>query len=117
MCYTSGGIQGANDMCKQKDSNSARVQRITRWIRTAVLTLGFSTAMLAATASAGPPEQRDSTDPSPASHTRLFFAVFDCSWRNARIGPTGPPTVHRSEAPRVGKEVVSTCRYRWSPYH
>src|SRR3546814_945226 len=70
MCYTSGGIQGANDMCKQKDSNSARVQRITRWIRTAVLTLGFSTAMLAATASAGPPEQRDSTDPSPASHTR-----------------------------------------------
>src|SRR3546814_10352429 len=32
MCYTSGGIQGANEMCKQKDSNSARVQRITRWI-------------------------------------------------------------------------------------
>src|SRR3546814_1824710 len=43
----------------------------------------------------GPPEQRDSTDPSTASHTRLFFAVFDCSWRNARIGPTGPTTVHQ----------------------
>src|SRR3546814_8992768 len=41
------------------------------------------------------PEQRDSTDPSTASHTRLFFAVFDCSWRNARIGPTGPTTVHQ----------------------
>src|SRR3546814_11601152 len=51
--------------------------------------------MLAATASAGPPEPRDSTDPSTASHTRLFFAVFDCSWRNARIGPTGPTTVHQ----------------------
>src|SRR3546814_12344313 len=23
----------------------------------------------------------------------------------------------RSEARRVGKECVSTCRYRWSPYH
>src|SRR3546814_1021992 len=68
MCYTSGGIQGANDMCKQKDSNSARVQRITRWIRTAVLTLGFSTAMLAAPDSAGPPAQRDSTDPRSEVH-------------------------------------------------
>src|SRR3546814_12300921 len=25
--------------------------------------------------------------------------------------------VHRSEARRVGKECVSTCRSRWSPYH
>src|SRR3546814_11875063 len=25
--------------------------------------------------------------------------------------------VHRSEERRVGKECVSTCRYRWSPYH
>src|SRR3546814_11245215 len=24
---------------------------------------------------------------------------------------------HRSEARRVGKECVSTCRSRWSPYH
>src|SRR3546814_12457706 len=29
--------------------------------------------------------------------------------------PTGPPT--RSEERRVGKECVSTCRARWSPYH
>src|SRR3546814_20462509 len=28
--------------------------------------------------------------------------------------PTAPP---RSEARRVGKECVSTCRSRWSPYH
>src|SRR3546814_20926662 len=26
-------------------------------------------------------------------------------------------TVHRSEERRVGKECVSTCRARWSPYH
>src|SRR3546814_4419989 len=25
--------------------------------------------------------------------------------------------VNRSEERRVGKECVSTCRYRWSPYH
>src|SRR3546814_11442426 len=32
-----------------------------------------------------------------------------------------PPRTHehgvRSEKRRVGKECVSTCRYRWSPYH
>src|SRR3546814_13259391 len=27
------------------------------------------------------------------------------------------PPKPRSEARRVGKEVVSTCRSRWSPYH
>src|SRR3546814_11386487 len=26
-------------------------------------------------------------------------------------------TPHRSEERRVGKECVSTCRSRWSPYH
>src|SRR3546814_2600661 len=25
--------------------------------------------------------------------------------------------IHRSEERRVGKECVSTCRSRWSPYH
>src|SRR3546814_12158441 len=28
----------------------------------------------------------------------------------------GPPLGGRSEERRVGKECVSTCRYRWSPY-
>ena len=28
-----------------------------------------------------------------------------------------PKTVKRSEERRVGKECVSTCRSRWSPYH
>src|SRR3546814_20634604 len=27
------------------------------------------------------------------------------------------PRYSRSEERRVGKECVSTCRYRWSPYH
>src|SRR3546814_5682474 len=29
----------------------------------------------------------------------------------------GRSTEKRSEERRVGKECVSTCRYRWSPYH
>ena len=35
-------------------------------------------------------------------------AIVDC--------PGGGYT-HRSEERRVGKECVSTCRSRWSPYH
>src|SRR3546814_9690775 len=31
------------------------------------------------------------------------------------LRPTSPPM--RSEERRVGKECVSTCRSRWSPYH
>src|SRR3546814_18599389 len=37
------------------------------------------------------------------------------------MAETGCPVVfdatHRSEERRVGKECVSTCRSRWSPYH
>src|SRR3546814_14428397 len=31
--------------------------------------------------------------------------------------PIATRKVHRSEERRVGKECVSTCRSRWSPYH
>src|SRR3546814_1762844 len=31
--------------------------------------------------------------------------------------PGGSAAVARSEERRVGKECVSTCRSRWSPYH
>src|SRR3546814_13771090 len=31
--------------------------------------------------------------------------------------PFGPWGLSRSEERRVGKECVSTCRSRWSPYH
>src|SRR3546814_12202665 len=35
----------------------------------------------------------------------------------ARLLPQHAPVLHRSEERRVGKECVSTCRSRWSPYH
>src|SRR3546814_9225449 len=38
--------------------------------------------------------------------------------RRCRAGDNPlPGKVHRSEERRVGKECVSTCRSRWSPYH
>src|SRR3546814_13490546 len=33
------------------------------------------------------------------------------------MGKVQPPIYFRSEERRVGKECVSTCRSRWSPYH
>src|SRR3546814_20001414 len=35
--------------------------------------------------------------------------------RTERVDQT--ERIDRSEERRVGKECVSTCRYRWSPYH
>src|SRR3546814_8131703 len=40
---------------------------------------------------------------------RLRFAAKARRWRYRSL--------RRSEERRVGKECVSTCRYRWSPYH
>src|SRR3546814_1526236 len=33
------------------------------------------------------------------------------------VVPSAPMQARRSEERRVGKECVSTCRSRWSPYH
>src|SRR3546814_4264128 len=37
--------------------------------------------------------------------------------RNTRFNKTHDNEDNRSEERRVGKECVSTCRSRWSPYH
>src|SRR3546814_17466940 len=51
----------------------------------------------------------------------FLFAVFKCAarpleWGVMRCGLAIGRRV-RSEERRVGKECVSTCRSRWSPYH
>src|SRR3546814_6495826 len=49
-----------------------------------------------------------------ALHARPRQHVLDVRAARARAG--GGPA-DRSEERRVGKECVSTCRSRWSPYH
>src|SRR3546814_15593157 len=44
----------------------------------------------------------------------LLFAIEPAG---AQAGACGADDIHRSEERRVGKECVSTCRSRWSPYH
>src|SRR3546814_16615741 len=42
---------------------------------------------------------------------------YDNEWWKSRIGYPITQQWGRSEERRVGKECVSTCRSRWSPYH
>src|SRR3546814_6658286 len=50
---------------------------------------------------------------APAAHVRLDTERTSCL-----LDPLGPCAQStRSEERRVGKECVSTCRSRWSPYH
>src|SRR3546814_20614962 len=44
---------------------------------------------------------------------RLEPSDADALWKMTATGSA----LRRSEERRVGKECVSTCRYRWSPYH
>src|SRR3546814_12423420 len=44
--------------------------------------------------------------------TNLAYAIYDGPLMNLAIIAS-----RRSEERRVGKECVSTCRSRWSPYH
>src|SRR3546814_16341535 len=39
------------------------------------------------------------------------------AWHKAGVAAGGKSIEDRSEERRVGKECVSTCRSRWSPYH
>src|SRR3546814_20003580 len=56
----------------------------------------------------------------PVLSDNYIYLVHDPeSRRTAVVDPAvGPPVLaERSEERRVGKECVSTCRSRWSPYH
>src|SRR3546814_3322837 len=56
--------------------------------------------------------------PSPSVHyTPAGGGSSASAWSRWVITSSGPPCPARSEERRVGKECVSTCRSRWSPYH
>src|SRR3546814_15064691 len=59
----------------------------------------------------------------PLAATLASEAIFEAYWSDDRADMfyhsssyTANP-IARSEERRVGKECVSTCRSRWSPYH
>src|SRR3546814_14436178 len=58
-------------------------------------------------------------DPAVDLDAWLDFSVEDGvpRLRMAKLDPDGDFSSDRSEERRVGKECVSTCRSRWSPYH
>src|SRR3546814_13777324 len=45
------------------------------------------------------------------------FALDDLGLPRAKGEAVAQPHLGRSEERRVGKECVSTCRSRWSPFH
>src|SRR3546814_13639771 len=49
-------------------------------------------------------------------HVRTFVSGLPCSLKRLHQ-PSFNSLKGRSEERRVGKECVSTCRSRWSPYH
>src|SRR3546814_10265932 len=48
---------------------------------------------------------------------RIFKLGIEISFAHKDIRWSNNATNNRSEERRVGKECVSTCRSRWSPYH
>src|SRR3546814_4099832 len=49
--------------------------------------------------------------------TRWIVGGHSLTVEEVRQGVKPPDAILRSEERRVGKECVSTCRSRWSPYH
>src|SRR3546814_12467204 len=63
-----------------------------------------------------PPPPDDSVAPRPPSASTSCSPVRVVVPSSSRFIASGP-VPGRSEKRRVGKESVSTCRSRWSPYH
>ena len=55
-------------------------------------------------------------DNAPAEPVRAAVEAVT-ERQDIKVILTGKQEVIRSEERRVGKECVSTCRSRWSPYH
>src|SRR3546814_21193348 len=54
---------------------------------------------------------------NPASHRAILMRVLRNLHGVYSDGEDWERATRRPEARRVGKECVSTCRSRWSPYH
>src|SRR3546814_12199377 len=97
--------------------------QLIRHSRTFILCLLLlSTIFLASTASAGITYTLKQSHAVPGETVNIQAVLFNDT--DTAMTWTSPKTLvlqwrneNRSEERRVGKECVSTCRYRWSPYH
>src|SRR3546814_4807345 len=58
-----------------------------------------------------------SSDVCSSDLRSLQWSLARSAWRQRRCPFLNGEAPDRSEERRVGKECVSTCRSRWSPYH
>src|SRR3546814_7618431 len=91
--FVAMGLMALGAVLTRHDATARDVVPVAAGVVTWVVVLSFLTDALLL-------EDRDRQSPETPSdwHTRRGF-------------------VHRSDERRVGKECVSTCRSRWSPYH
>src|SRR3546814_7582313 len=78
-----------------------------------------SSDLIAASSFNGPFGRREDSQKIVAVHSQRGNATANasCGKRGAFASGQGLKGGNRSEERRVGKECVSTCRSRWSPYH
>src|SRR3546814_17462369 len=85
-------------------------------------TAGGFKAQLEDHSNAGPAKLYDMTQALVAKARQTpslagVFSTYDVNAPQLQADVDRVKVKQRSEERRVGKECVSTCRYRWSPYH
>src|SRR3546814_1541117 len=114
MCVSFCHMQSDVAMCVVFFFFSSR-RRHTR----CALVTGVQTCALpifAATLRAGPERSVAATKSFIATLSAFAQIISECAGGQA-LDPVIAALPDRSEERRVGKECVSTCRSRWSPYH
>ena len=85
---------------------------------TLILSIGIFLSLAATAFAAGQPRRYNENSTVKGTISQSFYQVnakTDVAVKS--IAVTGTLYEKRSEERRVGKECVSTCRSRWSPYH
>src|SRR3546814_14615749 len=96
-------------------SHSNKESRMTYWTA-ALLALALAASPAAARTKA-PPVVEGQTPQQPVASGNYPYQLFVPKGYLTDKAKQYPVLIFRSEERRVGKECVSTCRSRWSPYH
>src|SRR3546814_10827920 len=109
---------------KQKTAYEMRISDWSSDVCSSELALGVADA---SSASAGTDANASAQTPIQAASRPMLLVDMEILWRGGREGISDAwrgkklsgvvrPGSCRSDERRVGKECVSTCRYRWSAY-